>query len=349
MLANTDPALRRAWHVVARSTDVGVDPMQVKLLGDRWALVRLPAPGGGTRIAGFADRCPHRLAPLSAGRVVGDALQCAYHGWCFDGDGACTEIPALVGSDHIPGRARATVPAGIAERGGLVFLAPEEPRNELFDFAIVDDPRFLHGALEPAPARVGAGLMIDNFLDQAHFPFIHAATIGSDDALAVPELTIERVGYAMSVRSRQQFPNHEDRGVKEHVRPLLQTRVLDYEYRAPFAVRLRMDYVEAGGTNVIDFFVQPEDDDHCVLYTLLHRDDLDDAAQMDDCVAYETKILGEDLWIQEQYPDLRLPLDPTTEVHTRADRTGVELRRILADFVRADSGPAGAGSAEGDA
>jgi len=345
MLANTDPALRRAWHVVARSADVGHVPIQARLLGEPWVLVRLPTAEGATRLAAFADRCPHRFAPLSAGRVVGSALQCAYHGWCFDGGGTCTDIPALGESDHIPGRARATVPAALAERGGLVFLAPEQPRNELFDFAIVDDPRFLHGALEPAPARVGAGLMIDNFLDQAHFPFIHAATIGSDDALAVPELTIERDGYVMSVRSRQQFPNHEDRGVEQQIRPLLQTRVLDYEYRAPFGVRLRMDYVEAGGTNVIDFFVQPEDDEHCVIYTLLHRDDLEDSDQMDDCVAYETKILGEDLWIQEQYPDLRFPLDPTAEVHTRADRTGVELRRILADFVRAGSEPAPAGDA----
>jgi len=336
MLTNTDPALRRAWHVAARSADVGRDPLAVQLLGEPWVLVRLPtADGTGTRLTAFADRCPHRLAPLSAGQVVGGVLQCAYHGWCFDADGACTEIPALDGPDHIPGRARATTPAAITERAGLVFLAPEVPENELFDFSGFDEAGFLHGALEPIRARVGAGLMIDNFLDQAHFPFIHAATIGSDDAREMPELTIERDGSVLSVRSRQQFPHHEDRGVQQQIRPLLQTRVLHYEYRAPFAVRLRMDYVEAGGTNVIDFFVQPEDDDHCRLYTLLHRDDLEDADQMADCVAFEQKILGEDLWIQEQYTDRRLPLDPTTEVHTRADRTGVELRRILADFVRA--------------
>ena len=87
-------------------------------------------------------------------------------------------------------------------------------------------------------------------------------------------------------------------------------------------------------TNVIDFFVQPEDDDSCRIYTLVHRDDLGDAPdQMADCVAYEQKILDEDLVIQERYPDLRLPLDITAEVHTRADRTGVEMRRILADLV----------------
>ncbi len=333
MLSNTDPALRRAWHVVARSAEIGVDPVAVRLLGEQWALVRLP-DGDGTRLVAFADRCPHRLAPLSAGRVVGDALQCGYHGWCFDAEGACTDIPAIGGSDRIPPRARATTPAALTERAGLVFLAPEPPVTELLDLTVAQDDSFVHGVLHTTRARVGAGLMIDNFLDQAHFPFVHAATIGTDDALEVPDVTIVRDGFGMSATSSQQFPNHEDRGVRQQIRPLLQTRVLHYEYRAPFAVTLHMQYVDAGVTNVIDFFVQPEDDDSCRIYTLVHRDDLGDAPdQMADCVAYEQKILDEDLVIQERYPDLRLPLDITAEVHTRADRTGVEMRRILADLV----------------
>ena len=99
--------------------------------------------------------------------------------------------------------------------------------------------------------------------------------------------------------------------------------------------------MEAGGTNVLDFFVQPEDDDACRLYTLLHRNDLDgDAHQLADCVAFETKVLEEDLVLQERYADRRLPLDPTAEVHVRADRPAVELRRILAALVTAAREPA---------
>jgi vanillate O-demethylase monooxygenase subunit len=334
MLTNTEPALRRAWHVVALSTEVGIDPVAVRLLGEQWVLVRLPDGDGTTRLVAYVDRCPHRRAPLSAGRVVGDSLQCGYHGWCFDADGACTEIPALGGSDRIPPRARATTPAALTERAGLVFLAPEPPVTELLDLSVADDDTFVHGALHTTRARVGAGLMIDNFLDQAHFPFVHAATIGTDDAREVPDVTIVRDGLGMSATSRQLFPNHEDRGVRQQLRPLLQTRVLHYEYRAPFAVTLHMQYVDAGVTNVIDFFVQPEDDESCRIYTLVHRDDLgDDPDQMADCVAYEQKILDEDLVVQERYPDLWLPLDITAEVHLRADRTGVEMRRILADLV----------------
>jgi phenylpropionate dioxygenase-like ring-hydroxylating dioxygenase large terminal subunit len=338
-LGNTDTALRRGWHVVATSDEIGRDPVQVWLLGEPWVLVRLPAAGSGadgaTRLVAFEDRCPHRLAPLSAGTVVGETLQCGYHGWCFDAEGACTAIPAIGGSDRIPPRARVAAPAALAEAGGLVFLAPDAPVGDRLDLPYANVDGFLHHHLVPARARVGAGLMLDNFLDLAHFPFVHAATIGTADALEVPELVVERDGLGMVVTSTHWFPNHEDPGVTQGIRPLLQQRSLRYDYRAPFQASLRIDYVQAGGTNVLDFFVQPESAEQCRIYTVLHRDDLDDAEQLADAGAYEQKILDEDLHLQEQYVDRSLPLDITAEVHVRTDRPGVELRRILADFVAA--------------
>jgi phenylpropionate dioxygenase-like ring-hydroxylating dioxygenase large terminal subunit len=335
-LSNTHSALRRAWHVVARSVEVGRDPVSVRLLGEQWALVRLPEPDGTTRLAAFADQCPHRLAPLSAGHVDGNRLRCGYHGWCFDSDGACTEIPSLAVADRVPPRARAHVPARLAEQAGLIFLAPEPPLTELLDVSTAADPTFLHGMLEPSRARVGAGLMIDNFLDLAHFPFVHRATIGAEEATVVSDLEIERAGFGMTVRNRHWFPNHEDLGVAAGERSLLQERSLVYEYRAPFSVSLRIDYVQAGGTMVLHFFVQPEDDEQCRIYTLVHRNDLGgDLHLLAESLAFEAKILDEDLGLQERYVDHDLPLDPTIEVHVRADRHTVEYRRILSDLVAA--------------
>jgi vanillate O-demethylase monooxygenase subunit len=333
VLTNADPALRRGWHVVAASDEIGRDPVQVWLLGEPWVLVRLPSTGGASRLVAFEDRCPHRLAPLSAGRVVGETLECGYHGWCFDAAGACTAIPAIGGSDRISPRARVVAPAGLVEEGGLVFLAPDAPAAPRLGLPFATADGFLHEHLAPTAARVGAGLMLDNFLDMAHFPFVHAATIGTDEAQEVPETTILREGLGMTVTSTHWFPNHEDPGVAQGIRPLLQQRTLRYEYRAPFQATLRIDYVQAGGTNVLDFFVQPEHHDRCRIYTVLHRDDLADLDELADAAAYEQKILDEDLALQERYVDLGLPLDVTAEVHVRTDRAGVELRRILADFV----------------
>jgi vanillate O-demethylase monooxygenase subunit len=234
----------------------------------------------------------------------------------------------------VPPRARATAPWGVTERAGIVFLAPEEPVADIPDLSVADDDSFLHGVLEAVRARAGAGLVIDNFIDMAHFPYVHAATIGTDEATAFEDLEVTREGFVMTAVGEHPFPNHEDPGVAEGIRPLLQNRRLTYEYRAPFLATLTIEYVEAGGVNVLHFFVQPEDEHHCRVYTLLHRNDLDgDVGRLAEAVAFETKILEEDVALQERFVDLTLPVDPTAEVHVRADRPSLEYRRILADLL----------------
>jgi vanillate O-demethylase monooxygenase subunit len=338
-LTNTDPVLRRCWHPVARSNEVGRDPISVKLLGEYWALVRLPDRASGadaTVLAAFIDRCPHRQAPLSAGSVDGDVLRCGYHGWCFAADGHCTEIPALGPSERLPPRAMAITPAALEERHGMIFLAPEAPVTELLDLPVYGDPSFMRGELPVTRASVSAGLMLDNFLDMAHFPFVHAGTIGAPEATKVESFDIERRSYGMTVRSHHPFPNHEDPGVKAGTRPLLQHRRLVYEYRAPFHISLEIEYVEAGGRNVLGFWVQPEDDASCRIFTTVMRNDLEgDDDRLAEAVSFEQKIVEEDLRVQERYRDKSLPLDLTTEVHVKADKVTVELRRILRELIDA--------------
>src|SRR5687768_16629783 len=79
------------WWVAAFSDEVGRD-----LLG-RWLLetpVLLYRKQDGT-IAAIENRCPHRGAPLSLGCLKGDAVQCGYHGFTFDSDGRCIDVPSM--------------------------------------------------------------------------------------------------------------------------------------------------------------------------------------------------------------------------------------------------------------
>jgi vanillate O-demethylase monooxygenase subunit len=221
----------------------------------------------------------------------------------------------------------------------MVFLAPEEPIAPLGVVREADDPSFEAGELPTLRARASAGLLADNFLDVAHFPFVHAGTFGADEAAEVPHYAVARDGWSFTMGYEHSFANREDPAVAAGTRPLVQTRRLAYRLSAPFHLQLRIDFVETGGTNVIGFFIQPETAESCRLFTTLWRDDLaGDAARLAEAVDFEVAVLREDLRIQEAFDELVLPLAPTAEVHTRADRTTLELRRLLADLV-AVAGP----------
>ena len=322
---------------VARSNEVGIEPTRALLLDQPLVLYRSRG-----EVACFLDRCPHRRAPLSLGSCDGDILQCAYHGWRFGSDGRCIEIPALGPDAAVPGQARLAPVAAVTERSGMVFVALEGPIPiaPLGRVKESEDPAFEAGELPPIRARASVGLLADNFLDMAHFPFVHRGTFGADEAAEVPRYEVERDGWSFTARREHPFANREDPGVASGIRPLIQSRRLTYRLDAPFHLQLRIDFLEAGGTNVIGFFLQPETDVSCRIYTTLWRNDLgDDPAAMAAAVKFEVEVLEEDLRIQEAFADLALPLDQTMEVHTRSDRSTLELRRVLADLVDATEEP----------
>ncbi|MGY2126838.1 Rieske 2Fe-2S domain-containing protein [Blastococcus sp. SYSU DS0617] len=110
------------WFPVVRAAEVGTTPIPVAA-GDRpYVVVRL-RPGG--KVSAFGPRCPHRLAPLTTATVVDGRLQCPAHGWRFDGEGRCAEIPSLGAGGTPPPRGDLPTPWAVEERYGWVWIAPE--------------------------------------------------------------------------------------------------------------------------------------------------------------------------------------------------------------------------------
>src|SRR3954471_15288901 len=114
--------LSTGWFPVVRAADVGTRPVPVGAGGQAFVVVRL-RPGG--EVSAFPARCPHRLVPLAGASVADGRLQCPYHGWRFDGDGRCVDIPALGADGTPPPRADLRTPWAVEERHGWVWLAPE--------------------------------------------------------------------------------------------------------------------------------------------------------------------------------------------------------------------------------
>ena len=216
----------------------------------------------------------------------------------------------------------------------MVFVAPKTPLTPMPEIASATESRFQRGDLPVIETRANAGLLADNFLDMAHFPFIHARTFGAGEAREVPNYVVHRDGYTFSAVYEHDFAHREDPGVALGIRPLMQRRRLTYRYTAPFHLELAIEFLDSGGTNVIGFFLTPIDDETVRIYSSLWRDDLGGSEErMAEAVAFEMEVVAEDLHLQSAYADLVLPLDVTAEIHTRADKTTLELRRILNDLL----------------
>jgi phenylpropionate dioxygenase-like ring-hydroxylating dioxygenase large terminal subunit len=310
---NLHPGLRHAWHPVALSTELAAAPMRVRLLGESWVIARLP------ELVALPDRCPHRAAPLSRGRVVDNSIECPYHGWRFDQQGRVVVIPAL-GDGPVPSGCRSTPAAGVTEHLGLVWIAPEPPLAPLPDVPEWEAPGFTIVPLEPRRTTASAAATADNFLDVGHFPFLHAETFAADDPGLVPEYTSPIDGWRTSFVHEAPW-DHPD-GTVEH-------SIQRYEVTAPFSLRLRIELIPSGSIKTIVFFCQPEDLDSTRLYKVLVYNDLETDEEIASHADFETRVVDEDLAMLELLEEPWLALRPTAECHTRADRGGLAWRRLL--------------------
>jgi phenylpropionate dioxygenase-like ring-hydroxylating dioxygenase large terminal subunit len=157
-----------AWHPVAYQHELGNRPLPVRLMDRPLVLFR-----GSKGIAALEDRCPHRNAPLSAGRIADGTIECPYHGWRFDGLGRCQLVP---GSAQAAQASVKSLP--VREYAGLLWTTlaaqpgpfPELPPE-------VADPDY-DGFWWPLPPfRAAIGDAIENLVDPVHAYFLHPGLV----------------------------------------------------------------------------------------------------------------------------------------------------------------------------
>jgi len=184
--------LQNAWYVAAFSDEITRRPLGRTLLDKPMVFFRKES---GEPVALF-DRCPHRFAPLSLGTVVGDQLQCSYHGLRFDGDGRCVFNPHR---GSAPAAARVDS-YRLAERYGFIWLWPGDPAKAnpalIPDYDYLEKPdefSLVRGLLY---IRGNYQLVVDNLLDLSHAPYLHphfAMTgVTPDQQLAATKTRLDR-------------------------------------------------------------------------------------------------------------------------------------------------------------
>jgi phenylpropionate dioxygenase-like ring-hydroxylating dioxygenase large terminal subunit len=152
----------QGWIAVARSKALRKKPLRV--LVDGRALVLFRAGGG---LHCLADICPHRSAPLSGGRVLGETIECPYHGWRFDGTGACRAMPGLIG--HVP---RALVASHtVCENDGLIFVAWQAQTEPPYTTVLAGQD--IVSVIFESRVKSSLAEVAENILDATHTHFTH--------------------------------------------------------------------------------------------------------------------------------------------------------------------------------
>lgn len=167
--------LRRYWHPIAVAAELKEKPIRrIRILGEDLVLYRSAEGGYGL----VAEQCPHRGASLAYGRIEGDNIRCAYHGWLFSPEGKCVEQPAEPpGSTY---KKRIKHPGYPVEKiAGLLYAyfgpkpAPLLPRYDVLargdgERRIVVLPRLDCNWLQP----------MENSVDPTHTAYLHSGRSG---------------------------------------------------------------------------------------------------------------------------------------------------------------------------
>jgi len=179
--------LRNCWYVAAWDYEL--------LDGKKLARTILEKPvvlyrGESGRYIALDDRCCHRGAPLSMGRVEGDCIRCMYHGMKYDENGICVQIP---GQDRIPKTMRVTS-YPVEERSRLIWIWLGDPAladpDLIVDYEPLTDPAW-QGL--PAYLHYDANwlLIVDNLSDFAHLAFVHTNSLGGSEEYAYETRPVE--------------------------------------------------------------------------------------------------------------------------------------------------------------
>lgn len=273
-------------------------------------------------IHAWADRCPHRGARLSLGRVVDDTLRCPYHGWRFAPDARCVHWPAH--PNAAPPAVAAARAFHVTERYGLVWVAFTQPAVEIPAFAAFDSPGRRSLIDGPYDFAACAPRVVENFLDMAHFPYVHAGTLGSEPHTEVKDYEVivdEREVRSRGCRFFQPQPSGVAAGGAE----------AEYEYRVAHPTVASLAKLP-GRPDAFEILLAttPLDEFNTRVWKVNVFADCDDdrAAQFG---RFSRAAVLQDQPIVESQRPRRMPLDPRAELHQRADRLSAAYRRWLRD------------------
>ena len=312
----SDSVLLDAWHPVAWSQQLQEGRVQAaRLLGQDLVLWR----SQGKAMA-WKDLCVHRGTRLSLGRVEQHCLVCPYHGWRYASHGRCVLMPSHPGQGP-PEKARATTFA-CRESGGILWASLGKPTGPPPLLPPWEAPEYRKISCGPYAFQASSPRVVENFLDVAHFPFVHDGLLGDSQQaeICLQDYRVE-VGpegiVASDISVYQPDPDGTGRGARVH-----------YTYNVTAAFQAYLTKKVTDQHFHLFLGVCPQDEHHSLAFMLIAMNYGHDLPESD-LQAFQDRIVAQDRPIVEsQRPEL-LPLDVQAELHLNSDRAAIAYRKWL--------------------
>lgn len=327
MLVTEQPIFSHFWYPILPIEHLSDRPQTFELLGKN--LVVWLTAAGTPAVA--LDRCCHRSARLSLGKVEAGNIVCPYHGWVFASNGACVHVPQLPQGKPIP-KVYAISSYQATERYGYVWVALEEPLYPIPEIPEATDPTFrlIHEFFEPW--KVSGLRVMENEFDLAHPTFVHTTTFGSTDHPTPEVLEVSETDRGIRAFGKLGVVNPPAQQQNLNIDAGITYRTLEMEWYAPFTCRVRINYPN-GKVHVVVNTMTPIDAYTSQMVQFCLRNDTEAETKATDAIAFDRAVTLEDKAILES-TDPDIPLEVGEEEHMATDRPGILMRKKLAEMIK---------------
>ncbi len=341
---NTEqPWPRNQWWIAATAAEVSRTPMERTILDEPVVLYRTE---NGDPVA-MAGLCPHRGYPMAHAKVVGDALECAYHGFTFGCEGSCTRIPS---QEKVPENWKIrTYP--VVQRWEWIWIWTGDPA--LADSAQIPDlwclgkPGWRSTVGRRATLEARYPLLIDNLFDLSHLNYIHASLVGDQTAIVQTPVEMSQQADGCFRLTRHvhnapfggyfafQFPH------KAAEAPAIYTELFSIYYGPCLILSGGPFFVEGGerlGESSFVHGITPETRASTHYWSAITRDfRLDDDAFDAAMLANDAAVRDQDNVALAQIERHAHRLDVQGELSALQDAGAIRVRRLLAAQIDAEA------------
>lgn len=343
-----DTVVTNAWYVLGFPHEFTPGRLQSQTITGKPVVMWRTASG---KVVAFDGRCLHKRMPLKEGRFVAeDVLECAYHGFCYDAEGRCIKVPS---------QPDAPIPANwklrgypIVEQDDLVWIWPGDPEKighrrppRTPEIASADWESIRS---EPMLVKANYRLLIENLLDITHFYPLHDGNVGDIEHSKIPvEVLEEEIEGNRAVRTVRNAKNYRqppyfvdwfgyDVVDRFHTHCMVNPGLTRVEMRAAPPGTLESD-AERG--YVLYHMHTPIDEKThfwrwCINCRMGHRGAKDPSKSLAQLfVDMFPAVVEQDRWVLERQQEMvSYPDDGYAEVHVKADRALLLVRKIVAEL-----------------